>query len=74
MGDAVVVGESTGSVASVSDGAVSLASLPEGAREAAGDAEWFYPATVSIDLPDGVYDAEVTLRSYHPVALLFAQE
>ena len=74
-GDAVAVGETVGSVASVSEEVVPASALPASAQDAAAeDSGWYRSAAVSIDLPDGVYEAEVTLRSYNPVALLFAQE
>lgn len=75
VGDTITVGDTQGSVAAVSDAAVPLSALPAEAQAAATDTTgWFYIATASINLPDGVYDAEVTLRSYNPIALLFAQE
>ncbi len=70
-GDPVEVSGIQGNVVSVSEAAVRVAALSEeeqGALSASG--LWAAQATVSIDLPDGVYPAEVTLVSINPVELL----
>ena len=64
-----------GTVASVTGDVEPLSALPAEAQKlASGGTGWFYPATVAIDLPDGVYEADVTTRSYNPIALLFGAE
>ena len=74
-GDAVDVAGTQGTVASVTDDVEPLSALPAEAQKlASGGTGWFYPATVAIDLPDGVYEADVTTRSYSPIALLFGAE
>lgn len=74
-GDEVTVAGTTGTVLSVSADVVPLSGLPGEAQDAAADGtEWFYWATVSLELPEGVYEGEVTTRSYRPLALLFGQE
>ena len=74
-GDEVTVAGTTGTVLSVSADVVPLSGLPGEAQDAAADGtEWFYWVTVSLELPEGVYEGEVTTRSYRPLALLFGQE
>lgn len=71
-GDAVEVSGVKGSVVSVSEGAVRVSSLSEeeqGVLSASGN--WAAQASLSIELPDGTYRAEVTLVSINPVELLF---
>lgn len=74
-GDPVDAATTQGVVASVAADVMPLSALPDAAQDlAATGTGWFYAATVSIDLPDGVYEADVTTRTYHPIALLFGTE
>lgn len=74
-GDAVDVAGTQGVVAAVSGDVQPASSLPAGVRAAIeGGTGWCYAATVSIGLPDGVYEAEITTLEYHPLALLLGME
>lgn len=74
-GDAIDVAGVQGVVTSVSSDVAPLFSLPADVQDLASDGTgWFYEALVSIDLPEGVYGADVTTQTYHPVALLFGME
>ena len=73
-GDPVSAGGAEGSVVAVDSHAVPRSELSATAQEVAPeDAGWFIPAKVAIDLPDGAYVVQVTVRTYNPIALLFAQ-
>ena len=74
-GDPVDVAGTQGTVANVSGDVVPASALPAEAQAATENGTgWYYAAAVSIDLPDGVYDAQVTTLTYHPIALLFGME
>lgn len=46
------------------------ARVDEYAAHRIGATGWSYPVEVDIDLPDGVYDARITARSFSPIELL----
>lgn len=76
QGDAVRVDDVQGTLGEVSDVPVSSSEVAAQAGEAAasealGDASWAVSAEVAVDLPDGVYDADVVTSSCRPIALLF---
>ncbi len=70
-GDAVVVGGVSGTVVSVDSTTVPVTALSSQEQAVLSKASWAAKATVSIDLPDGTYEADVTVVSTDPVALLF---
>lgn len=70
VGDEVSVQGATGTVVSVSPNATPASALP---ADADAESDWYVPATVAIDLPDGVYDASVATESYSPIDLLLGQ-
>lgn len=80
-GDEVDVQGATGTIVNVAGDAVPASALPDGAADAAatdasaasGADGWYRAAAVSIDLPDGVYDASIVTESYSPIALLVGQ-
>ncbi len=75
QGNAVRAGDAQGTVTGLSDVPVAsseVEALAGAAAESALDgSSWAVAAEVSVDLPDGVYDADVVTASYRPLALLF---
>lgn len=75
QGDAVEAGGASGTVTLLMEQPVAtseaVALAGEAASSALGQTAWAMGVQVSIDLPDGVYEASVITSSYHPIALLF---
>ena len=72
-GDTVSVAGVEGSVVSITPAAVNTSELSSKERKRLGSSvTWAVESTLSIELPDGTYDAEVTVASINPIELLFA--
>lgn len=72
VGDQVNMGGVEGRVVSVSTQAVRVDSLDEDVRAKLGTGiSYVAQAELAIDLPEGTYNAEVTLESINPASLLF---
>ncbi len=72
-GDTVNVSGVEGSVVSVSPVAMSTSTLSTKEQQLLGSSTtWVVAATLSIKLPDGTYDADVTVASISPFKLLFS--
>lgn len=72
-GDTVSVAGVEGSVVSVSPAAVSTTELGKKEQKLLGSSTtWVVAASLSIELPDGTYDADVTVASINPLELLFS--
>ncbi len=72
VGDQVNMGGVEGRVVSVSAQAVRVDSLDEDVRAKLGTGiSYVAQAELAIDLPEGTYNAEVTLESINPASLLF---
>ncbi len=73
VGDAVSVAGVDGSVVSITPAAVNTSELSAKERERLGSSvTWAVESTLSIELPDGTYDADVTVASINPIELLFS--
>ena len=73
-GTPVAAGDSSGTVAQVGPTPLSpdevAASVDEYTAHRINATGWSYPVEVDIDLPDGIYDARITARSFSPIELL----
>lgn len=74
VGDAVSADGASGTVASIGQAPLSpdalAAQLDEYAAYKVNATGWLYPVEVSIDLPDGVYDAHVATSEFAPIDLV----
>ncbi len=72
IGDEVNIGSVKGHVVSVGSNPVLAESLDSDTRSHLGaSVVYLASAEITIDLPDGAYDAQIVLETVNPVALLF---
>ena len=74
VGDTVSADSAKGAVASVGTTPLSpdalVAQLDEYAAHKVNATSWMFPVDVTIDLPDGVYDAHVATSEFAPISLI----
>lgn len=74
VGDTVSADSAKGAVASVGTTPLSpdalAAQLDEYAAHKVNATSWMFPVDVTIDLPDGVYDAHVATSEFAPISLI----
>ncbi len=72
IGDEVNIGSAQGHVVSVGSNTVRADILDSDTRSHLGsDATYLASAEISIDFPDGTYDAQIVLETVNPISLLF---